>query len=65
MVKKPIAIKKNQKSGIKSYIYNIRKNEIMIMLKSHICLAQDWFAIDERFEGAVAGEDRGSPQAFD
>ena len=29
------------------------------MLKSHICLAQDWFAIDERFEGA--GKDRGSP----
>ena len=55
MVKKPIAIKKNQKSGIKSYIYNIRKKEIMMMLKSHICLAQDWFAIDERFEGAVAG----------
>lgn len=26
----------------------------MIMLKSHICLAQDWFAIDERFEGEVA-----------
>jgi hypothetical protein len=22
------------------------------MMKSHICLAQDWFAIDERFEGA-------------
>ena len=35
----------------------------MMMLKSHICLAQDCFAIDERFEGA--GEDRGSPQAFD
>lgn len=35
------------------------------MLKSHICLAQDWFAIDERFEGAVAGEYRCSPQAFD
>ena len=34
----------------------------MMMLKSHICLAQDWFAIDERFEGAVAGKDRGSPQ---
>ena len=37
----------------------------MMMLKSHICLAQDCFAIDERFEGAFAGEDRGSPQAFD
>ena len=36
-----------------------------MMLKSHICLAQDWFSIDERFEGAVAGEDKGSPQAFD
>lgn len=24
----------------------------MLMMKSHICLAQDWFAIDERFEGA-------------
>ena len=35
----------------------------MMMLKSHICLAQDWFAIDERFEGA--GEDKDSPQAFD
>lgn len=35
------------------------------MLKSYICLAQNWFAIDERFEGAFAGEDRGSPQAFD
>lgn len=35
------------------------------MLKSHICLAQDCFAIDERFEGAFAGEGRGSPQAFD
>ena len=22
------------------------------MMKSHICIAQDWFAIDERFEGA-------------
>ena len=37
----------------------------MMMLKSHICFAQDWFAIDERFEGAFAGEDKGSPQAFD
>ena len=37
----------------------------MIMLKSHICLAQDLFSIDERFEGAFAGEDKGSPQAFD
>ena len=37
----------------------------MMMLKSHICLAQDWFAIDERFECAGAGEDRGSPQSFD
>lgn len=37
----------------------------MIMLKSHICLAQYCFAIDERFEGAFAGEDKGSPQAFD
>ena len=35
------------------------------MLKSHICLAQDWLYIDERFEGAFAGEDKGSPQAFD
>ena len=37
----------------------------MMMLKSHICLTQDWFSIDERFEGAFAGEDKGSPQAFD
>lgn len=37
----------------------------MIMLKYHICLAQYCFAIDERFEGAFAGEDKGSPQAFD
>ena len=37
----------------------------MMMLKSHICFAQDLFDIDERFEGAVAGEDRGSPHAFD
>lgn len=35
------------------------------MLKSHICLVQDCFAIDERFEGAFAGKDKGSPQAFD
>lgn len=34
----------------------------MIMLKSHICLAQDWFAIDERFEGAVAGGQERIPQ---
>ncbi len=33
----------------------------MMMLKSHICLAQDWFAIDERFEGAVAGERKRVP----